>query len=243
MAMNAIRDWLVRYAQQGVRYNAEQMIALCESHPGATLLDLGCGDGEFTARVSEQVRAAKIIGIDIMPENLIAARTRGIIGIEADLNAALPVNDETIDVVIASNVIEHVYDTDLFVKEMYRVLRPGGYAIVSTPNLAAWYNILFLVLGHQPPSANVSDVAPLGLMERKVWGGRYKGEIGHRVSNKHRRVFVRSTLVGLLQFYGFQCQKVVASGFPPLSRSVANLVCHLIPMYAWQILVRAIKVR
>ena len=110
-------------------------------------------------------------------------------GIEADLNGVLPLSDESVDVVIASHVIEHINDTDMFVKEMYRVLRGGGYALVATPNLAAWYNVLFLILGQQPPSTCVSDVAPLGLMSRRVWAGRYTTRVGHQGSNQHRRVF------------------------------------------------------
>ena len=121
--LDAIRDYLVSYAQQGVIHNADRMLTLCEPRPGATLLDLGCGDGTFTARVSQKVGAAKSIGIDAVSENLAAARAKGIVGIEADLNWVLPLPDESVDVVIASHVIEHINDTDMFVKEIYRVLR------------------------------------------------------------------------------------------------------------------------
>ena len=59
----------------------------------------------------------------------------------------------------ASQVIGHISNTDAFVKEIYRVLGNGGYAVISTPNLAAVHTILTLMLGWQPLSAHVSDEA------------------------------------------------------------------------------------
>jgi ubiquinone/menaquinone biosynthesis C-methylase UbiE len=102
------------------------MLTLCEPCPGATILDLGCGDGKVAVQVSQKVGAGKTIGIDVVPENIAAARANGIIGIEADLNVGVPLADESVDMIVASQIIEHVYDTDLFVKECFRVLRRGG---------------------------------------------------------------------------------------------------------------------
>lgn len=239
--LNVIRDWLVRYAKQGVIYNDERMLDLCEPCPGAVVIDLGCGDGTFTARVGEKAEAARLIGVDIAPENLAVLIDKGIEAKQADLNQKFPVDDESVDIVIANQVIEHVCGTDIFVQEMFRILKRGGHAIVATPNLAAWYNVLMLALGQQPPSTNVSDIAPLGLMERRVWAGRYVGGVGHKTSNKHRRIFVRSTLVGLFEYYGFRCEKLVMSGFPPLPWFAVDLACRLLPMYAWNIIIKVRK--
>ncbi len=237
-----ISDWLVRYIGRGVRYNWQKTLSLCEPRAGSTILDIGCGDGEFTAMVSRKIGATRTIGIDMLPENLVAARARGIIGIRANLDVGLPLLNESADVVVASHVIEHICDTDNFIKECYRVLTWGGMLVIATPNLAAWPNVFFLALGQQPPSTNVSDIAPVGLWS-KLWGTgeRQIGSVGHLGSNKHRRLFVRSTLKELLEYYGFQCQKLAVSGFPPFSGFVADAVCHLLPLYAWQIVVRGRK--
>jgi hypothetical protein len=57
----------------------------------------------------------------------------------------------------AAQVIEHLSNTDLFIKEIFRVLKAGGYTVIATSNLAAYYNILYLLIGKQPYVAMVSD--------------------------------------------------------------------------------------
>jgi SAM-dependent methyltransferase len=61
-----------------------------------------------------------------------------------------PMPDHTYDVIIAGEIIEHLVDTDSFAQEIHRVLKPGGYAIITTPNLASWYNRVRLLRGLPP---------------------------------------------------------------------------------------------
>lgn len=64
---------------------------------------------------------------------------------------------------IQNPVIEHLFDTDNFVSESFRILKPGGYTIVSTVNLASWHNIFALILGYQPfDFANISIKGTIG---------------------------------------------------------------------------------
>jgi SAM-dependent methyltransferase len=242
--IRAAKRALAQYAQNGVARNWARTLRFFEPVPGGTLLDVGCGDGDFTTLVMERTQSARALGIDMFTNNLDIAAEKGIKGTKSDLNEPFPVSDASVDIVVASHVIEHVSDTDLFVQEIGRVLKPGGYAVVATPNLAAWYNIAFLILGQQPPSTAVSDVAPVGFMEQKIWsGGAYTGDIpvGHQGSNNHRRIFVRSTLKRLFEFYGFTCEKIGVCGFPPLPWWLADLACRVLPMYGWQIMVRVRK--
>ena len=76
-----------------------------------------------------------------------------------DLNEPWPLTNESVDVLHSNQVIEHLPRTDHFMPEVRRVLRPGGYALVSTNNLASCHNIVSLVLGLQPPPCHVSDRA------------------------------------------------------------------------------------
>lgn len=69
-----------------------------------------------------------------------------------------PLKSNFIDLVFSGDTIEHIIDTDRFIEEVYRVLKPNGYLILSTPNLSDWLNRIFLFLGLPPhnynPSAN-----------------------------------------------------------------------------------------
>jgi ubiquinone/menaquinone biosynthesis C-methylase UbiE len=198
------------------------------------MLDCGCADGEFTARIAEAVQAKQAIGIDVVPEQIAAAKTRGIEGILGNLDSGLNVPDESMDMVVASQVIEHVADTDKLVKEFFRVLKPGGYLILGTPNLAALTNIIFLILGKQPTIVEVSDVALVG-----TWSPR-RGNID-RLGPAHRRVFTRGAIKGLLQFYGYKCERIVGFGFLPLPPLIGKLAASLLPFYAWNTIIQARK--
>ncbi len=218
------------------------MITACPPVPGGVLLDVGCGDGTLASEARRRLGASEVLGIDILPHNLLSARNRGIRPMLADLESPLPIREGSIDAVLASHVIEHLADTDQFVRELYRVLKPGGYAAVATPNLSAWPNVLFLILGQQPPSTNVSDVAPLGFMSWLWRDSQPLGvDVGHVGSNKHRRVFVRDSLIGLFRFHGFLCERVLATGFPPFAGVLAELVARMLPAYARQLVLLARK--
>jgi 2-polyprenyl-3-methyl-5-hydroxy-6-metoxy-1,4-benzoquinol methylase len=180
------------------------------------------------------VNATLAVGIDVVPENVAAARSRGVHGVLGNLDRGFPLLAESVDMVVASHVIEHVSDTDTLVQECYRVLKPGGHIIMATPNLAAFTNIAFLILGKQPTIAEVSDVALVG-----TWSPR--GSHVDRAGPAHRRIFTRGALTGLLDHYGFQCEKVVGSGFLPLPEPLAGAASRLLPRYASNITVRARK--
>lgn len=70
--------------------------------------------------------------------------------VRADAGLPLPLRSESFDVVFAGEIIEHLVDTDGFLAEITRVLRPGGTAVVTTPNLASFENRLRLAVGRYP---------------------------------------------------------------------------------------------
>jgi SAM-dependent methyltransferase len=134
------------------------------------------------------------------------------------LSQALPYEDGTFDLVVSNQVIEHLPDTDTFVREAFRVLKPGGRAVVSTENLASWHNVASLFLGWQPFSlTNVSEDAmavgnPLGL---------HRGEEGER--RGHLRVFAYRGLRELFALHGFAVEGILGAGYYPLPGSFARL--------------------
>lgn len=71
-------------------------------------------------------------------------------GIVSDLNKKFPLKDKLFDTVVSMDVIEHLYDIDNFLSEIYRVLKVGGKVIISTPNTTSWKNRLILLFGRNP---------------------------------------------------------------------------------------------
>ncbi len=112
--------------------------------PGDLVLDLGCGFGRHAFEAAR--RGASVVALDAGPEEV--AQVRATIGamIEAEELApghpfvaiqgdalALPFADGTFDRVIASEVLEHIPDDTAAMRELSRVLRPGGSMAVTVP--------------------------------------------------------------------------------------------------------------
>jgi len=96
------------------------------------LLDVGCGDGHFAAMVhSEPVDA----GIDLRANDVRAAATRGVYRTLAVASAtALPFPDASFASVMSNCVLEHIPPLDAALREISRVLRPGGTFVCSVPS-------------------------------------------------------------------------------------------------------------
>lgn len=99
---------------------------------GKRALDLGCGGGLLSAYLAQ--RGARWIGVDVSNASLrVGSERLGARFARADV-LRLPVADETMDVVLAADVLEHVTSLDAALAEAARVLKPGGHLYVNTIN-------------------------------------------------------------------------------------------------------------
>lgn len=89
-------------------------------------------------------------GVEGAPPLKIKAEQRGLKVFGYDLNGRWPFEDNKFDVVFSSQVIEHLHNTRLFAEETYRVLKPGGTAIIASENLCSLLNCIALCLGYTP---------------------------------------------------------------------------------------------
>jgi ubiquinone/menaquinone biosynthesis C-methylase UbiE len=116
---------------------ARRRAFLLESvRPGDRVLDLGCGDGTFTAALSET--GTHPTGADIAEGALERARERhpGADYVRIEPHGPWPFPDAGFDAVWAGEVVEHVADTERWLNEVRRVLRPGGRLLLTTPSVA-----------------------------------------------------------------------------------------------------------
>jgi len=115
--------------------------------PGRRVLDLGCRDGALTRTYLD---GNDVVGVDADREALDAAALLGIETHWADLDQPLELSDESFDVVVAGELLEHLRDPWRLVAEVRRVLRPGGTFVASVPNAYRLKGRLLFLFGRPP---------------------------------------------------------------------------------------------
>ena len=194
-------------AQRQARMLAE---VLREKSAPALIVDVGCGDGLATSVAASISPGHRFVGVDWSADALRQARTRGLTLVRAGVEGhGLPLAASSADVVIMSELIEHLVDTDSALEEVRRVLKPGGHLLLSTPNLAAWYNRGLLAFGVQPIFSEVSLRGVFGRPGSQVAG--------------HLHMFTKRALTGLLAARGFGSISVTGARYHDVPRPLRPL--------------------
>lgn len=97
---------------------------------GIKILDLGCGNGSFLLELKEK-GYKNLSGADISKDNHLPANIEFK---KADFHQGLPYSNNQFDIVFSLEVIEHLENPWQFIDEIHRILKNGGYAIITTPN-------------------------------------------------------------------------------------------------------------
>ncbi|MCM3880897.1 MAG: methyltransferase domain-containing protein [Vicinamibacterales bacterium] len=115
--------------------------------PGAHLLEFGAGTGQLITMLREEGFRGPITGADILPKP--ESPGLDVNWIEADLNEPLPAAGATFDAIISTEVIEHLENPRAVFREFRRLLKAGGFILVTTPNQESVRSLLSLfVRGH-----------------------------------------------------------------------------------------------
>jgi SAM-dependent methyltransferase len=200
------------------------------------VLDLACGRGVLLQHLAAILPKATLVGADIAPSSLEYVKDLGFEAHVADISRGLPFADEQFDCVIFGELIEHLVDPDFALQQISRVLSRGGQLILTTPNLASWFNRLLLLAGIQPIATETSLYVNLG---RRI---RFLGQ--WRPTQGHLKLFTRDALLEMLQGNGYRVSHVL--GAPFAEKNPASLLDALIakrPSLASNFIVQATNLR
>ncbi len=112
------------------------------------ILDIACNDG-YLAQIYSKY--GSVSGIDLNEEAVKKAKASGIDAVVADVfDMDTVFSGKKFDVIIAGDIIEHVFDTDLFLKKIYAVLDMNGTILLSTPNLVSLGRRIMALFGKNP---------------------------------------------------------------------------------------------
>lgn len=208
----------VQYNSKAERVRLEKIIELIGR--GNKVLDIGCYDGTLGSRLIKE--SNNVYGIEINQEVIEIATQKGIKVITQDINSRFSFENNFFDVVVAAEVIEHILDTDFFIDEIKRVLKPGGILVLSTPNIASLGRRLFLLFGRSP---------------------YFEASLGYppEVHSGHIRFFTKYLLFGFLKHKGFEIQEFASDviNFVSSGKIASRLLAGFFPTFGRSLIVKA----
>jgi methionine biosynthesis protein MetW len=170
---------------------------------GDRVLDVGCGNGYMLFRLIDKY--TELYGIDIAPSRIEEARKtvaekysdlpNRFYFYEGNLDKRMDFDSDFFDTIICTATLEHVYDIYTLVKEIHRILKPGGDIIVEVPNIAYFKYRIKLLLGILPITSSPHNWKEIG------WDGG------------HIHYFTLKKLCELLESQGFKVVKKTGGGF------------------------------
>ena len=161
------------------------------------LLDIGCGNGTVTVGLRKALGLDIVDGVDILAPQLEVPSWLRLVKVDVD-RGNLPYPNNSFDAIYCGELLEHLYNPDNLLSEVHRILSPKGVCLLTTPNLASWYNRIVMLLGYQPCSLSAS------CYHESV--GKLVKPVGHR---DHIRGFTLKALLELLKLHRFKIVKVM----------------------------------
>jgi len=194
-------------------------------------LDIGCGTGANSFKYFHALRDPEIYGIDRLDTRTSDAPIFkcSIFDLEG---AKLPFRDEFFDIIVSNQVIEHILDKDMFLREVRRTLKLGGLYVVSTENISSLENIISLIMGNEPLVQHSSSKYIIS----SVLSPHFLKPIPDPFGNKylHKNVLSYFSLKRLARLSGLSGFKIISFGGLPL-------ISKLMPIYNRVILIYGIR--
>jgi 2-polyprenyl-3-methyl-5-hydroxy-6-metoxy-1,4-benzoquinol methylase len=123
---------------------------------GARVLDVGCGNGWLASRFQE--RGCQVVGIDLSQYGIRIAREAfpdiRFEVLEANDRILAALGEQPFDLVVSTEVIEHLYDPRSFARGCFQAVRPGGRIVISTPYHGFLKNLSISLAGKWDSHAN-----------------------------------------------------------------------------------------
>jgi len=178
-----------------VRQRARLIYGNLKIKEGMDVLDAGSGPGMYALSIASEY-PARVLGVDIDTQKLKSAeeiaKNVGLKNVKfgfGDLRNLKNIKNNSFDVVICSDVLEHVDKDEAAMKEIYRILKPGAYALITFPHWNEHNARTMKEYGHERPGYKFEDVrrkfGKAGFKIEKIRGYTYLfGKIAWYINSK-----------------------------------------------------------
>jgi 2-polyprenyl-3-methyl-5-hydroxy-6-metoxy-1,4-benzoquinol methylase len=178
----------------------KKVVEIFNNLPGSgSFLDIGAAQGDLLLYM--QNLGWRVSGIDLNEENVRICKSNGLEVDLCDLSiTSIPHTDRSVDLIFAGEIIEHLVDTDKFIIDIFRCLRPGGQLVLTTPNLASLENRARILFGIYPEWVDFCTSEGCG----------------------HVRAYTKKVLKRQLEKHGFIVEKVLGDFIPIAPVTMVN---------------------
>lgn len=210
-----MKDILRNTGDMALKRRAINIIEGLDLKEGDKILDVGCGDGYYLHLLSNLDLKLDLTGTDYSEHDLERARinltNKKIRLVYGDLMRKLPFLDSSFDKVVMSEVAEHLPNDVKGLREVYRVLKPGGILALTVPN----HNYPFLW-------------DPMNWVLEKISGRHVKNGFFGGIWNQHIRLYTKEEITKVVKMSGFTIQEAKPLTFwcLPFNHYIVNLVAR-----------------
>lgn len=189
----------------------EEYVRRLPVNPAGRILDIGCSNGSTGALALREGKCGYYCGVEVCQESARLARSRISDVIVADVETFVPRWPErSFDVLILSEVLEHMRDPGFVLRKLHPYLKPDGRVFASSPNVAHYSVIRMLLAGRW-------DLSTYGAMDET-----------------HLRWFTPGTFREMFESCGYNVVNVRPSGSLGAKAGVASLLLHKHQYLLWR---------
>jgi SAM-dependent methyltransferase len=207
MSLNLLKiDKSLNYGRHVIR-DMLSSIKFKDNENSLQIIDVGAGAGTDLTIAREFFPAAQLHAVEVHEPYCNALVKKGFTVHKFDIErSAYPFKDNSVDIIIANQILEHTKDIFWIMHNVSRILKPGGFLLVGVPNIASLHSRIRLAFGYIPTSI--------------------------RSYSAHVRGFTKGDFLDLLSIAycgGYHLNSFGASGFYPLPRNAALLASKVAP--------------
>lgn len=126
-----------RLKRETARLYVDKLLSIQNGNAGSRLLEIGCGTGDFL--IEAQARGFEVSGLEVSAHAAAVANMRlGAAAVSHGHLESISMPEAAFDIIVFSDVVEHVRDPKLFLSLVHRCLRPGGSVFIVTPSTDSW---------------------------------------------------------------------------------------------------------